>query len=114
MIIKKGRKILADNVIMRKSVVGHLIGLRFFRKLKDNEAMLFVFKKPLKSTVDMFFVFYAIDIIFLDERKKIIDLKKNMPPFSFFIMKKKCRYMIEMRKGSIRKNMLSLNDTLSF
>lgn len=67
-----------------------------FRDIKD-KGLLFSFKKPRKLSLHTFFVFYPIDIYFLDENKKIIDSKLNVRPFRLFVRGVKCSYILEVK-----------------
>ena len=58
----------------------------------------------------MFFVFYKIDVLYLDENKKVIEIKKNFKPFSSYTPKNKAKYVIELAD---LKN-TELADTISF
>ena len=46
----------------------------------------------------MFFVFYPIDILFLNKNKEIVEIKQNLKPFAFYTPKSKAKYIIEMPK----------------
>jgi uncharacterized protein len=48
-----------------------------------DKAMVLVFKKEKTVSLHMFFVFYPIDVIFLDQTKKVIEIKMNFKPFTF-------------------------------
>ena len=74
------------------SVLGKARGLMFSRK-KD---LMFVFDKEKKISLHMFFVFFPIDVLFLDTDKKIVEIKKNFKPFSYYRPKNKARYVIEL------------------
>ena len=52
----------------------------------------------LGSIVHMFFVFYPIDVFWLDKNKKIIDKKLNLKPFQIAIPKYKAKYIVEIPK----------------
>ena len=62
----------------------------------------------------MFFVFYPIDLIFLNKNKEVVELKRNLRPFSIYSPKKKTKYILELKKGSIKNNKVRLKDKLSF
>jgi len=66
-------------------------GLMFSKK----KNLIFVFKKKMKINLHTFFVFYTINIYFLDESKKIIEIKENLKPFRFYFSKKKTKYIVE-------------------
>ena len=49
-----------------------------------------------RSSLHMFFVFFPIDVLFLDKDKKIIEIKRNFKPFSFYKSKEKAMYVVEI------------------
>ena len=59
----------------------------------------------------MFFVFYAIDVIWLDKNFKVVDLK-TLHPFSVYNPKRKAKYVIELRKGIIKRSGTKVNDKI--
>ena len=77
------------------------IGLMFSRK-KDR-ALVFSFGKEKIAALHMFFVFYPIDVLFLDRDKIIVEIKHNFRPFTSYIPNKKAKYVIEMPKGKADK-----------
>ena len=44
----------------------------------------------------MFFVFYPIDVLVLDSDKKIVEIKRNFKPFTFWSSSKKGKYLVEL------------------
>jgi uncharacterized membrane protein (UPF0127 family) len=71
------------------------IGLMFSRR-KKAKALIFDLKKEIKMKIHSFFVFYPFFAIWLDENKKIIDIKK-VNPFSFGLLpSRNFRYLIEV------------------
>ena len=62
----------------------------------------------------MFFVFYSIDVLFLNKNKEVVDLKENFKPFTFYTPKAKSMYVIELPNGTIRKTNTRINDNISF
>ena len=58
----------------------------------------------------MFFVFFPIDVLFLDKNKKIIEIKKNLRPFSFYYSKNKAKYVAELTE----KNDYKIRNKLNF
>lgn len=62
----------------------------------------------------MVFVFFPIDILFLDKNKKVIEMKKNFRPFSFYTPEKKARYILELPEGTIKKTRTEIGDKIRF
>jgi uncharacterized membrane protein (UPF0127 family) len=74
----------------------------------NNTGWWFEFKKPRRVGITMFFVFFSIDIIFLDENNKIIELKRGLRPFSNYISKNKIYSFIELDFGTIDRYLLKI------
>ncbi len=88
------------------------LGLMFTRQ--KNKALVFNFKKNTRVSLHMFFVFYPIDVVYLDENKRVIALKENFRPFTFYAPKQKCRYVIELPLDTINKHDLELGSEITF
>ncbi len=73
-------------------------GLMFSKPLKDNEALLFEFKKEARWPIHMLFVFFPIKVAFLDKNRKVAEVRKAKPFISFIMPRKKCRYVLEVNK----------------
>ena len=99
------RKKLLRNIIQKA------IGLMFSKKIR-NIGYIFIFKKPMKIDLHMFFVFYPIDVIFLDKEKKVIEIKRNFRPFTFYYSKSRVSYVIELPKG--KADHIDLKDLIEF
>jgi uncharacterized membrane protein (UPF0127 family) len=61
----------------------------------------------------MLFVFYSINVLFLDSNKKVIDIKKRLRPFTFYSPKKKAKYIIELPIET-DISFIKINDIISF
>ena len=85
-------------------------GLMFSRKLKQKEAILIILNSN-KEILHMFFVFQKINIIGLDENKKVVLKKENLIPFLSFLRLNNIKYIIETREDI---NSIRLNDQIEF
>jgi uncharacterized membrane protein (UPF0127 family) len=88
-------------IIKCESIFSRLKGLMFSKRLKDS-ALLFVFPKESRISLHMFFVFFPIDVAFLNEKMKVVDLKQRLKPFTVYTSKKPAKYVLEMPLGSIK------------
>jgi uncharacterized protein len=95
------------------TIISRAIGLMFSKKLKDS-CLLFVLPREQTISLHMFFVFYPIDVLFLNEKKEIVDMKKNFMPFTVYFSKKPAKYVIEMPQGSIKKINKDKNKKVDF
>ncbi len=108
----KGEEVLSKNVIYLSNIWQLAKGLMFTFKIKN--PLIFDFKKEKYVSLHMFFVFYPIDVVFLDSEKRIVDLKENFKPFTTYSSKKKAKYVIEINQGTIKEHKLQINDRLDF
>lgn len=107
---KKRKTIVSKNAAIYSAYLKKARGL-MFSKQKD---IVFVQKKEEKVPLHMWFVFYPIDIVFLDKQKKIVEIKENFLPFTFYFPKHNAQYILELAEGSVKKSKLQLMDYLVF
>jgi uncharacterized protein len=101
------KKLLVNNIIYCDSILRKASGLMFrSRKSVEDTAWWFRFKNPRRVTITMFMVFFPIDVIFLDDKNMIVELKENLKSFSNYRSKKKIFTFLELKSGIIRKNSL--------
>ncbi len=110
--LNKGKTVLFEDVFFLNSIWQKARGLMFSRKITG--AYIFVFEKKRRMDMHMMFVFFPIDVLFLDENKRIVEMKENFLPFSFYYSKNMTKYVIELPHDSIKKFKLKLADALEF
>lgn len=89
------------------STFSRLRGLMFSKK----KNLLFLNKEDGWYPIHMFFVFFPIDVIWLDSKFNIVDIKRNVKSFTPLVFpKKKNRYVLEM--SSVELVNLSLGDKI--
>ena len=69
-----------------------IIGLMFVRREKA-KALLFDFKKSVRTAIHSYFVFFPFVAIWLDKENKVIEIK-TIKPFIPFIRSKKFFYKL--------------------
>ena len=89
-----------------KTLLSKSIGLMFSKK----KTLVFHFNKEERTPLHMWFVFYPIDVYYLDKDKVVVEVKKCFKPFTFYINKKKAQYLIETPD----KLIIDVGDKLSF
>lgn len=67
------------------------LGLMFSWK----RTLIFDLGKEKREGLHMWFVFFAIDVYFLDRDRRIIEIKKGLKPFTFYFPERKARYILE-------------------
>ncbi len=109
------KKKITSNVVLCKNIFSHGSGLMFrSRKSVKDKAWVFAFHRPRQVSLTMFFVFFPIDVLFLDDSKKIVELKKNLRPFGFYTPKHKVKYVVELKEETVKNKKIKLNDVLKF
>ena len=115
MLENKTRKtIMARHVIDCRSVWEKSIGLMFSsRKKIASKALIFYFDMPQRISIHMFFVFYPIDVIWLDENKQVVE-SKTLFPFTAYYPKCKSAYVLECDKEIIKKTGTQKGDLIEW
>lgn len=99
--------IIAEDYRLCKSIFKKASGLMFSGK----RALVFDFKKEKKIPLHMMFVFFPIDVFFLNRNKKVVEIKRDFRPFSFYSPKKKAMYIIELPKSRRYKKEIAITQT---
>ena len=105
------------NVSLESDFLSKVIGL-MFRK-RGRIMMKFIFES--KHGIWMPFMKFPLDILYIDSDKCIVDIKYNVKPISFNLKTwkvyspcKKCKYILEVESGQLRRKIFKVGDTLEF
>ncbi len=79
---------------------------------KPTKPLIFHFKKPQNISLHMFLVFHPLDLIFLNQENKIIEIKENFKPFTLYTSQKKAITLIECPHNTIKKTRTQKGDKL--
>ena len=102
--IKIGKKKV--DVKVCSSLWSQAWGLMFSPK----KNLLFEFKRLQMVSLHMLFVFFPIWVLYLDEKKKVVDKRKLLPFVSMIWPGKKAKYVLEL----IDEPQVSVGDKLSW
>jgi uncharacterized protein len=109
-VVKLRGKIIATGVYYCDSFLSRMKGLMFTKTMKS---AVLVFPRESYASIHMFFVFYPLDIFWLDSRRRVVFIKRNVKPFTAeHSSKRKAKYVLELPIGlgnGIRKG-----DVISF
>jgi len=93
MIINKTTgKVISNGEIVCDSFSSQARGLMFRRK----KNLVMVFPTERKILLHMFFVFYPIEVLVVDENLKIVEIKRDFKPFMVWNGSEKGKYVIEL------------------
>ena len=96
---------------------GRALGLMSRESLADDEAMLFVFDEPGEYTFWMKNMNFPIDIIWLDQDKRVVYCALNVPPCSqdpcpVYAPQVKALYVLEVAAGQADAGRIHSGDRL--
>lgn len=92
-----------------------LKGLMFCKSLDKEKGIILVANNEgiFDTAIHMFFVFFPIDVIWLNKNLEVVDYKNNIKPFTLFVKSRQpAKYIIELPINSTQN--ISLGDKLSF
>ncbi|MFW5991103.1 MAG: DUF192 domain-containing protein [Candidatus Nanoarchaeia archaeon] len=89
-------KVIATDYTLCKSIFSKALGLMFSRP----KTLVFRFSQEKIIPLHMFFVFFPIDVIYLDKNMKVVEVVENFKPFSYYRPKKPAQYVVEIPAGS--------------
>jgi len=90
-------------------------GLSNRESLHEDRGMLFLFEKPGRYGFWMKEMNFAIDIIWIDKDKSIVEITENVDPKTFpkiFYAKETVQYIIETQAGWAKVNEIQLGDKI--
>ena len=103
-------KLIAEDYKLCDTFFSKFRGLMFSKK----NNLIFLFNKEKKVELHMFFVWFPIDVVLLDNHKKVVEIKDNFKPFTFFRSKNKAKYVLELFSGAIEQSNIELEDKINF
>jgi uncharacterized protein len=112
--LKVNNKLLMKNVKLANTSWQRTKGLMFEDEKQFNYALVFDFPHESKigTSLHMIFVFFPIDVLFLNKKKEVVD-KITLNPFTpNYTPKKAAKYVIEMPAGKNKK--VKLKDKISW
>ena len=107
--------LIADNVRFSDDIFARTKGLMFSRRLKKGCALVLVNdgESVLETAIHMLFVFFAIDVVWLDSGLKVVDKRENIRAFTPFIAPREpAKYVLELPKNTARH--INKGDILEF
>ena len=99
---KTTKKKIIDKTFLAKTHWQKMKGLMFEDAKKFDYGLIFCLPREsiANSTIHMLFVFFPIDLVYLNKNKKVVDIAKNILPFSLgYAPKKPSKYFVELPAG---------------
>ena len=111
---KSKNKILVKNTKHCITILSKARGLMFSKRIEDL-GLIFYMNSEKSIDLHMFFVFFPIDILWLDSKKRVVQLKESAKPFTPLIRNDSpSKYVIELPQGVIKRTNTQLGDEIYF
>ncbi len=97
------KRVIARNVKFCDSSFSRFKGLMFSRRLRKGEGLVLKAEKEgiSETTIHMFYVFFPIEVIWVNNKMEVADIRKKAIPFTPLIKPRKAaRYVVELKVGS--------------
>lgn len=116
-------KVCVKNCCIQAEVVetdaDRQLGLMFRDSLAENQGMLFVFEKEGRYGFWMKNMSFPLDIIWIDAEKRIVDIKKNVPPCKTetcdtLIPAQQAQYVLEVNAGFTDRRGIKIGERIDF
>lgn len=91
-------------------------GLMYRTSMEENQGMLFIFSAEFPRNFYMKNTYIPLDIIYLDQHKKIVSFQENAIPLNEEGLPSEipAMYVLEVNAGMAEKWLLEIGDTISF
>jgi uncharacterized protein len=101
-------KKIIDNAKIAKSFFDRTLGLMFKKNIDFNSGLL------IKDCnwIHTFFMRFPIDVIYIDKNNKIIDIQKNLKPWTFAKPRFKSKHVLELKGGFLDKFSVKVKEEL--
>ncbi|WP_424357858.1 DUF192 domain-containing protein [Methanocella sp. MCL-LM] len=111
---KSDGTVIATRVEHAGTPVRQMIGLMFRRSIPQDYALIFDMRWEQYIGIHMLFVFFPIDLVYLDSNRQIVDLRHLRAWTGIATSKKPARYAIELPDGIIERGGLKVGDILDW
>jgi uncharacterized protein len=111
--VSKG-KTLCPKTRLCTSIFSQARGLMFSRPIHDT-CLIFDFGKPRRTDLHMLFVFFPIDILYINDKYCVVDMRAGAMPFTPLIKSTvPSRYIVELPSGKINDTGTRIGDKVRF
>ncbi len=104
--------LIAASSKVADSILARAVGLMFSKPTET--AMILSFPNEKAVSLHMFFVFFPIDVLFVDGSMRVVELVKSLAPFTTYSARQKAKFAVELPAGSIAKSKTRIGDQITF
>jgi len=99
-----GKKVI-DKVLLVETHWQKMKGLMFEDPTKFDYGLVFVLPSEsiANASIHMLFVFFPIDVVYLNKSRKVVDIAQNLQPFALgYSPKKPAKFFVELPVGKAK------------
>jgi len=99
---KTSKKKIIDRIRLADNPIKKSFGLMFGDPKNFDYALIFVLGREtiIGASIHMLFVFMPIDVVYLDKKKKVVDVVRGLKPFTLnYSPKKPAKFFVELPAG---------------
>jgi len=100
--------ILAENAAVARSLGSRLKGLLGRTHLAKGEGFII----PDCGSIHTFFMQFSIDVLFLNQQRKVVKLRKTVPPYRLLDCPFKGSVTVELPAGTIDDSSTAIGDVI--
>lgn len=104
--------ILAENLKVCTSLWSKARGVMFTKTYQ--QPLLFIFPKEQYVPLHMYFVRFPLDVLYLNSKQHVVEIKENLKPWQFYHPKQKARYVLELRQGLVKEKNVAVDDEINW
>lgn len=115
------KTVLAETMEIADSSFRKAKGLMFRESLEKGHGLLMTFGNEGKHSIWMFGMRFPIDVIYIGNDYRIVHLERDFRPLGLnpktwkvSVPKEKCRYVLEVGKGTIDRSGSKIGDIVKF
>ncbi|HDI13002.1 MAG TPA: DUF192 domain-containing protein [Hadesarchaea archaeon] len=94
---------LASEVELADTFWKKFRGLMFRRSFPRGNAILFKFGRSGRHSVHTFCVRFPIDLVYLDHKFSVVEVRAGLRPWRFYRPKSASRYLLELPAGTVTR-----------
>ncbi len=110
LVIKNRQEVLADRVIVADTFFSRFLGLMGRTSFTNRDALWLI---PCNQVHTMFMFFY-LDLLFLDKGNRVLRKVENIRPFAFSPRESRARSVVELKGGALSYISVYEGDQLIF
>jgi uncharacterized protein len=105
------KSMLAREAVLCSSLLSRARGLMFATRSEERGVVL-AFPEEQVIDLHMFFVFFPIDVLFLNKDKKVVEIKRHFVPFTTYRTRRKAKYAMELQAGTVERTKTKVGDRI--